>query len=198
MSDIPSRIILASGSPRRKELLEQAWLLIEVFPADINEDVHVGEAPSAYAKRLAKEKAAAVSKNYPEDFIIAADTIVVSPKGDILGKPKDEEDARKILGELQGKVHEVSTAYSIQCLERGVENTKIITTQVEMSPLSSDEIESYVLTDEPHDKAGAYAIQGAGASFIKSIKGSYTNVVGLPLAEVCTDLVELGAIETRL
>ncbi len=193
-----SHLILASASPRRKELLEQVWLAADVFPADIEEKRQQGEKALDYVLRLAEEKARAVSEKYPESFILAADTIVIGADGQVLEKPLDQKDAARMLRELSGSTHKVATAFSVCCQSKNKSITKVVETEVEMVKLSEEEIDSYVMTEEPMDKAGSYAIQGTAAGFIKSIRGSYTNVVGLPVAEVMEVLIEEGVVEARL
>jgi len=173
-------------------------LAADVFPANIEEIPQDGEAVFDYVLRLAIEKAKAVSVKYPDSFVLAADTIVVGSEGQLLEKPADAEDAARMLRELSGTSHTVATAFTIRCEAKGSEVTKLVKTEVEMVEITSDEIETYVATEEPMGKAGAYAIQGAASGFIKSIKGSYTNVVGLPVAEVMEALIDEGVVESRL
>lgn len=187
------RIILASASPRRSELLENIGLNFIKYPADIEEYFVPGETPEEGAKRLASQKAEYVAVNceYEEGIIIAADTIVVL--GDkILGKPADEKEACDMLSMLSGKSHQVITAV---CIKDIANNKKIVdteTTQVYFRPLEKSEIWYYIKTGEPLDKAGAYGIQGLGALFVERIEGCYFNVVGLPLYRIYTMLKSLG------
>jgi len=185
------RLILASGSRRRQELLTKVGISYRAMEADIEEylpnDVPVEEAVAA----LAFEKAAWVEARHPEDWILAADTVVVLGSA-VLQKPEDRDDAARMLRHLSGRSHEVFTGF---CLRNGrLDRTRkgFARTVVTMKTLSSKEIEGYVETGEPMDKAGAYGIQGIGAMFITKIYGSYTNVVGLPLAEVVDMLMEEG------
>jgi septum formation protein len=183
------RLVLASASPRRAELLAAAGFTFDVVPAAIDETPRAGEAPGDYALRVAREKAAAVARQRPGDAILAADTVVVAG-GEILGKPIDGQDARRTLSLLGGTTHDVLTAVVV--LANGTERTATVRTRVSFVPLSQREIDWYVATGEPDGKAGAYAIQGAAARFIDSIDGSWSNVVGLPVAAVYRMLKEAG------
>ena len=179
----PQRLILASASPRRRELLSQAGVDFEVRPVDIDETVRPGESPAGFVVRLAREKAAAAAANHPRAPVLAADTVVVL--GDqILGKPAGPEDAARMLGLLSGRVHQVLTGFCLLEPSFSRDATDYVSTDVEFRPLSEADIRNYVDSGECLDKAGAYAIQGRGASLTRRINGSYTNVVGLPLAEV--------------
>jgi septum formation protein len=175
---IVGRLILASASPRRAELLDSAGLDFDVRPADIDESVQRGESPEEYVRRLSIEKAAAVSR--PGEIVIAADT-TVEIDGEILGKPIDDADARRMLGLLAGAEHHVHTGVSVRADERT--RTVVVTTLVEFIPLDADAIQDYIATGEPFDKAGGYAIQGAGGGLVRRIDGSVSNVIGLPLEE---------------
>ena len=179
-------IVLASASPRRAELLKAAGIAFDILPAHVDESVHPGEAPEAYARRVSRAKASAVLQRSPGRPVLAADTVVVID-GHILGKPADPEDARRMLRLLSGKTHEVLTAVTLD------EETRVERTTVEFAPLSSAEIDAYVASGEPMDKAGAYAIQGLASRFVTSIRGSYSNVVGLPVALVYTMLKRAGS-----
>jgi septum formation protein len=176
-------LILASASPRRAELLASAGFSFEVAAADVDEAVHAGEAPRAYALRVARYKAAAIWATCRKSGnpVLAADTVVVAD-GQILGKPVDAGDAARMLKTLSGKVHEVHTAV-VLVAESG-EKSEVVTTRVRLLPLSDDEIAWYIESGEPQGKAGAYAIQGRAARFIDRIEGSWSNVVGLPIATV--------------
>lgn len=183
------RLVLASQSPRRRELLAQLGLAVEVRPAHADEAVLPGEAPRAYVLRVAREKARAVAG----EVILAADTAVVLA-GEVLGKPCDPEDARRMLRALSGTRHEVLTGV---CVRRasgalGVELDAVVSTEVAFATLSERAIEWYVATGEPLDKAGAYAIQGAGGAFVAEVRGSVSNVVGLPLLETAELLARAG------
>lgn len=185
------RLILASSSPRRSYLLEQAGLTFTVIPSSFDENSVSLSTPETYVKTLAEAKAADVSKAYPECWVIGADTIVVID-GKILGKPDSKEQARTMLKRLSGKTHQVFTGYCICCRDRERSFSDTVKTDVLFKNLSDNEIEWYINTSEPFDKAGAYAIQGLGTFIVKSIKGSYTNVVGLPVCEVIEFLIEEG------
>jgi septum formation protein len=182
-------LILASASPRRRELLAQAGYTFHVFPAHIPEHRHPAEAPIEFAKRLALEKAEAIFRDKERDLgddpdplvVLGADTIVVL--GDeVLGKPVDETDAARMLRLLSGRTHEVITGVAV-ATSSGVRVTAE-NTRVTMDPISEEEIREYVASGEPMDKAGAYAIQGLAGRWIPRIEGCYFNVVGLPLATV--------------
>jgi nucleoside triphosphate pyrophosphatase len=176
-------LILASASPRRAELLASAGFRFEVASADVDETPLADESPAAYALRVAHDKAAAAGARSREsrDVILAADTVVVSD-GRILGKPKNSDDARRMLRLLAGAVHDVLTAVVVK--GPAGEFAEVETTRVRFLPLEDAQIEWYVASGEPEGKAGAYAIQGRAARFIDRIEGSWSNVVGLPLATV--------------
>ena len=189
-------IVLASASPRRQELLRNAGIPFTVQPADIDETPLAGEAPRDCAERLAREKALAVFRIRPQDYVLGADTIVVVDDM-ILGKPRDADDAGRMLRLLSGRTHAVITGVCVvgpaAASESGdtaskqrqlPERTASETTLVTMCELSEDEIRDYVATGEPMDKAGAYAIQGLASRWIPRIEGDYSNVVGLPVALV--------------
>jgi septum formation protein len=187
-------LILASQSPRRSEILRQAGIPFVVKPADVDESVHPGELAEDYVRRVAEEKAMAVEKA-AGDVVLGADTVVVI-RGEILGKPRDRADAVRMLAQLAGREHEVITGI---CLRRDAEllHDRAVT-RVWFTPLTRQEIEQYVASGEPMDKAGAYAIQGLASKFIKRIDGSYTNVVGLPIELVMKHLPELNARPSSL
>ena len=175
------KFILASASPRRRELLASIGLDFEVIPSHVPEIHQEGEAPEEYVARLSRDKAHALAVQYPAQWVIAADTTVLL--GDqLLEKPVDANDAMRMLGTIAGKTHIVYTGVTLERAEGEYRDTRVAESEVRMLPLSPREIEWYVATGEPLDKAGAYAVQGIGAMFIDSIHGSYTNVVGLPLA----------------
>jgi len=186
-------LILASSSPRRQELLRQAGIPFEVEPAQVNEDQHTGEPPLSYACRLAAEKAQAVAGHHPQRWVLGADTIVVID-GESLGKPRDAQDAARMLRLLSGRAHEVTTAVSLIAPGRHAD-TRSCTTQVWFRTLSDEEIQQYVAGGEPMDKAGAYAVQGGAARWADRIEGDYSNVVGLPLALVTEMLRKNGLLE---
>jgi septum formation protein len=183
------RLVLASQSPRRRELLAGLGFALEIRPADTDESVHGGEGPRAYVARVAREKARAV----PGAVVLAADTAVVL--GDeILGKPRDEADAARMLRALSGTSHQVLTAVCVRRTDRGPaqEREALVATEVRFRPLLEREIAWYVATGEPLDKAGAYALQGAGGALVEAVSGSVSGVVGLPLAESLGLLGEVG------
>jgi nucleoside triphosphate pyrophosphatase len=185
------QLILASASPRRRELLHQIRVAHRCDPADIDEAVLPGEGAEEYVQRMAREKAAVVALRHSgvSCVILAADTSVVVDDV-ILGKPEDHADALAMLSRLTGGEHRVLTAV---CLVDGhSEKTVLVETVVEFLSLGLEECEAYLATDEPWDKAGAYAIQGIAGAFVKGIRGSYSNVVGLPLAETWQLLKEAG------
>lgn len=189
------KIILASTSPRRKDLLQSVGIQFEIIAPSSDESLLAKERPENYALRLSKEKALSVSKNLDGNtLVIGADTIVVVDN-QILGKPKDEEDAKIMLSKISGKAHHVLTAFSITKGEDEILHTHIVGTEVIVKTLEPQEIEGYIKTGEPMDKAGAYGIQGVGAFVVKEVRGSYTNVVGLPLVEVTEALKKLGALK---
>ncbi len=188
-----NRLILASESPRRYELLKQIGLDFKVVPSKILEEFVQGESPSDHVIRLAEAKAREVASKYPDGWVVAADTIVCI-NGSILGKPKDGEEAAEMLRRLSGQDHRVLTGFSVCHLGKGESDKEVVQTVVRMKPLTREEIQWYVHTREPFDKAGGYAIQGIGSFMIESIQGSYTNVVGLPLCELIQMLVRLGTI----
>jgi septum formation protein len=179
----PPRLVLASRSPRRRELLGQLGVALDVLPADADEAVLPGEAPRAYVVRVARAKARAVAG----EFVLAADTAVVLGH-EVLGKPTDAADARRMLRALSGSSHEVLTAVVVRRAAPALELEAVVATGVEFAPLSEAEVAWYAASGEPLDKAGAYALQGAGGAFVLGVRGSVSNVVGLPLAET-TDLL---------
>ena len=191
------RLILASKSPRRKELLEQAGLIVTVVPSCVDEDGINITAPENLVKTLAEAKAREVAGAYPENWVIGADTIVLID-GEILGKPDSTETARRMIQQLNGQTHEVFTGYAIFCEAMKTCISGVEKTDVHFRNLSQQEIEWYIQTDEPYDKAGAYAIQGLGSFLVKRICGSYTNVVGLPVCEVLEHLLKTGIIEREI
>lgn len=190
-----NEIVLASASPRRAELLELARIPFRVAPADIPEEPLPGEEAVAHAMRLAEEKArVAAGRETSGRWFIGADTIVVL-NGRIIGKPLDAADAEAMLSELSGHRHQVVTAYSVLDRQNGACVSRAVRTEVVFKPLSAGEIQEYVATGCPLDKAGAYAIQGGAAHFVKEIRGSYTNVVGLPTCELYRTLQQMGALQ---
>ena len=181
-------VILASQSPRRKELLGLLRIPFTVRVADIDETMDPAGAPAEEVARLSREKAAAVPRA-PEDVVIAADTIVVL-EGRVLGKPKDEADACNMLRSLSGRAHQVMTGVTVLCGQRQLTHTEI--TDIHFRPLTEREIRAYVATGEPMDKAGAYGIQGGAALFADGMRGDYYNVVGLPVCALYQMLLQLA------
>ena len=204
------KLILASASPRRAELLRAAGYAFDVRATDVDESIREGESPAAYVRRLAAEKSAAAMRNKGSDLdlfvspapggakrkdrdltpcFIAADTTVVVD-GEILAKPLDDADAARMLRRLSGRRHDVLTGLS---LRRGAfELGRVVTTFVDFSPLTDDDIAWYVASGEGRDKAGAYAIQGLASRFVPRIEGSYSNVVGLPISAVRELVIEIS------
>lgn len=182
-------IILASASPRRAVLLEQIGLAFSVQPADVDETPKNGEPPEQYVQRLARDKALAVSASAPDCLVLGADTTVVLD-GRILGKPADANDARAMLGRLSGATHQVMTAVALA--QNGRSQCRLVITEVCFRELSAAEIDAYIATGEPMDKAGGYGIQGLGGIFINELRGSYSSVVGLPLQETAALLEDAG------
>ncbi|NDF14739.1 septum formation protein Maf [bacterium] len=192
-------LILASGSPRRKDLLTLAGVRFRILVPDVDETPILGESPRSMVRRLSEEKANAVWRGLLEKneaaYVLSADTTVVSPKGVVLGKPEDELHAERMIRALQGRAHEVLTGYTLLDLEGGRlrrKATRVVRTRVFIQAMSSSEIKRYVALGESLDKAGAYAAQGFGMAMIESISGSYTNVIGLPMTEVMRDLKGFG------
>ncbi|MBQ7196612.1 MAG: septum formation inhibitor Maf [Synergistaceae bacterium] len=175
------KIILASGSPRRRELLKDIGLEFEIYKPDVDESKLENELPQDLCLRLSRLKAKSGAEKFPGSIIIAADTIVVIDKK-ILGKPHDREDAFRMLKTLQGREHEVITGVSVALNEKIFSHAEHTT--VKFISMTDDEIREYVSTGECDDKAGAYAIQGKGATLIEGINGDYFNVVGLPLCSL--------------
>jgi septum formation protein len=192
-------LILASSSPRRQELLREIGIPFQVHAANIDEDQIMGEVPSAYALRLAREKAQAVATHYPQSYVLGADTIVVVDS-EVLGKPRDQGDAVRMLRLLSGRGHEVITAVSLVApgtvAPGKLAETRANTTKVYFRELAEDEIQRYVAGGEPMDKAGAYAIQGGASRWADRIEGEFSNVVGLPLSLVTDMLRTTGLMKS--
>jgi septum formation protein len=183
------RVVLASSSPRRRQLLDLIGIEHEVLPSNIDETLRPRETPRRHAERLAREKASAIATREPGKITIAADTIVVINRK-VLGKPRDEDDARRMLAMLSGREHTVITAVAVargRKLRSAVEEVR-----VKFRRLREDEIDAYVATGEPMDKAGAYGIQGFGATIVDCVNGDYFAVMGLPLARLVILLRDLG------
>ena len=188
-------IVLASASPRRSELLSQVGIEFEVIPSNIPEEPLDGETPSEHVIRLAFQKASEVLRRVGDGkWVIGSDTVVIIDD-EILGKPEDRADARRMLKKLSGREHRVITGYSIINSSSLSEVKKAVETVVKFKRLTDDEIKGYVDSGEPMDKAGAYAIQGLGSFMVEGIIGSYSNVVGLPVCQIVNDLEDLGAIK---
>lgn len=206
MSTTKGQLILASSSPRRKELLERAGVSFSVIPASVDEVVLENEEAGNAALRIAEDKAKAVAAKHPESYVLAADTIVALhwetlseddtsttvEKTTLFGKPACQDEAKKILKALQGRAHKVVTGFCLTCIEDSYTVSRLVETEIVFRPLSDGEIDAYISTGEPMDKAGAYAIQGRGAVLIDSIRGSYTNVIGLPVCQVLEELRSAG------
>ena len=186
-----AQIILASGSPRRQELLARLGVPFDIRPADIEEIVDEDKLPHEVARSLAEDKASHVAKAFPQCAVIGSDTIVVS-QGQILGKPKDYDDAMGMLRQLSGNWHEVVTGLSVQWGEHSITDHNV--TRVHFATMSDEEIANYIKTGDPMDKAGAYGIQGLAGFYIDRIEGDYYNVMGLPLSKLLGMLRSIGVI----
>ncbi len=179
-------LVLASASPRRRELLLQAGFAFTILASDADETAFAGEDAISLALRLARVKAETIGAQAPDSVVLAADTVVVAPSGELLGKPADGADAARMLGLLSGATHQVVTGVCVWSAQRT--GAAAALTWVTFNTLAEDEIAGYVAQGEPLGKAGAYAIQGRAARWIPRIHGDYTNVVGLPLSLVTTML----------
>jgi septum formation protein len=188
-------LILASASPRRKDLLTDLGVRFQVLPSSVEETPLEGETPAAQVRRLAEAKARDVARTVSGSWVLGADTIVVID-GEILGKPETIEDAVRMLSTLANRIHTVYTGYAlVDPTPPHHARVRHVSSSVHIRALTREEIEAYVGSGEPMDKAGAYAIQGIGAAIVQAVTGSYTNVVGLPLCEVAQDLKELGIFD---
>ena len=188
-----SELILASASPRRRELLSQLGAPFRVLPADIDERRDAAEAPRDYVIRLSQSKAEYVARQHPDAWVLGADTIVVI--GDrILGKPTDAADAEAMLASLSGRAHEVVTGVALARHDQGYMASEVVGTRVYFRVLSEADIAAYLATPEPFDKAGSYAIQGRGGAFVERYEGCYTNVVGLPVQRAAAMLRRAGVL----
>ncbi|MCR8629596.1 Maf family protein [Paenibacillus radicis (ex Xue et al. 2023)] len=193
---VERKLILASSSPRRQELIRTLQLPYEIRVSDVNEDTEPGLTPAEIVEQLSGRKAAAVCEMYKSELskecvVIGSDTIVVLD-GQVLGKPKDRQDASRMLNALQGREHQVFSGVACLDLSSGTQLVDHQVTSVYMKPLSDEQIERYILTGEPMDKAGSYAIQGLGATIVERIEGDYFNVVGLPMSLLSDLLKRLG------
>jgi septum formation protein len=182
-------VVLASQSPRRRELLTLVGIPHTVQPADIDESLWPDEHPAAHCERLAREKIAVVARSAPDALVIGSDTIVVVD-GDVLGKPRDEAHAEEMLTRLAGRSHVVMTGVAVQW--RGQQRSAVEEVGVTFHPLSREAIRQYIATREPMDKAGAYGIQGYGATIVRRVDGDYFAVMGLPLQRLVRVMAELG------
>jgi septum formation protein len=188
-------LVLASASPRRREILAQAGLRFEVMPAEIDETPVPGESPAGLVERLAREKALAVAQRLPtrpRRLVLGSDTIVIAPDGDVLGKPRDADHAVEQLARLAGHWHRVMTAIAVARSGGGEPRSQVVVTRVRMRPAGRDELVEYVAVGESFDKAGGYAIQGEGRRFVVGLEGSHSNVIGLPLEETLALLAASG------
>jgi len=182
---------LASASPRRKELLEQIGLKFRVEPSNYQENIRFDSEPHDLARSLSLEKARLVARNHRNALVIAADTFIVF-EGRILGKPRTETEAKEMLETMSGKPHSVITGFTIIDTDSNKTVSRSVETRVHLRKLGSDEIDAYVRSREPLDKAGAYAIQGLGSVIVERIEGDYSNVIGLPLSALTESLKEFG------
>ena len=189
------KLILASSSPRRAEILRQAGIAFEIFAGPVDESRGPNEPPTAYVRRLAEAKARAVVEGgatpQAPAWVVGADTIVLID-GLVLGKPASAAEARSMLEALSGRTHEVLTGIAVLRLPEGAAQIELESTKVTIAPLSKEEIEDYIATGEPFGKAGAYAIQGRAGRFVTRIEGCYFNIVGLPLGRLYRMLKGLG------
>jgi septum formation protein len=186
------RLVLASASPRRQELVRSVGLTFVVDPADVDEREHVGETPVDYVARVANAKAAVVTARRDDRAVVLAADTTVDVDGAILGKPADDDDARRMLRLMSGRTHLVHTA--IVCASRAGVVSDVVTTAVTFTPLTERTLDRYLALGEHRDKAGAYGIQGAAGAFVERIHGSPTNVIGLPLAQTIVLLRSAGIV----
>lgn len=183
------RLVLASASPRRRDILRQLGLEPEVRPADVDERLLPGEDPGEHVRRLAREKAARVLESEPDALVIGGDTVVVRD-GEVLGKPADAEEAVAMLLSLSGKTHEVLSGLAMAGADRAVD--AVARTSVRFRTFDQDTARGYVATGEPMDKAGAYGIQGLGAALVEGVEGDYYSIVGLPVAALLQLFEQMG------
>jgi septum formation protein len=187
-------LVLASASPRRKKLLETVGVDVEVHPSGVGEETVPGESPDRHVARLARAKALEVGRTHLARWVLGADTAVVVDR-EVLGKPRNEAEAYAMLRKLSGREHFVMTGYFIYHSTGGQFRQGVVKTRVTVKSLTDRDIQGYIRTGEPFDKAGAYAVQGIGMFMIEKVTGSYPNVVGLPVCEVIAHLRDLGAIQ---
>ncbi len=190
---ISGRFILASASPRRSELLKLLGLDFDVIPGSVDEVFRPAETPREHVLRLSEEKALSVARCHPDAWVLGADTIVVVA-GEVLGKPGSPAEAKGMLEKLSGREHEVFTGFSIIRQDRRSRIREVVGSSILFREIAADEMAWYTGTEEPYDKAGAYAVQGMGGCFIREIHGSFSNVIGLPLCEVVEALKRVAAI----
>jgi len=186
-------IILASESTRRVDILRSLGISFSIIPPDIDEERRRDESPREFVLRMSEEKARKVGDHFPDKWVIGADTVVVL-RGKVLGKPKDEGDAFDTLKGLRGKWHKVITGYCVLNTSKDVMSCDAVETKVLVRNMTDEEIVRYIKTSEPMGKAGSYAVHGKGGYMVKEIKGSYSNVVGLPICEVAEVLLSLGVL----
>jgi len=191
--NMQASFIIASASPRRRELLGALIPDFEIIPSNIDESPLDGESPEGHVLRLSREKALVVSRAHPGRWVLGADTVVVID-GKMLGKPTMPAEARKMLGMLSGREHTVITGFALVKEGEGVVVNDTVRSGVLFKNITEDEMQWYTATSEPYDKAGGYAVQGKASFFIKEIRGSHTNVIGLPLSEVVTAMEKVGAL----
>ena len=189
----PPRLILASASPRRRELLQQTPLRFRVIPSRMEETRRDEEPAEIYVARIAAEKARAIAKRQPGFWILAADTIVAL-EGRVFGKPANLDNARQMLTTLSGHPHQVMTAFVLLDTAGNTTAAEVVTSQVTFKELSASEVTAYLATGEPFDKAGAYAFQGKGRDLIAQVSGSHSNIIGLPMDEVTAALRTVGLL----
>ncbi|MCL7487675.1 MAG: Maf family protein [Desulfobulbaceae bacterium] len=192
------QLILASSSPRRQRFLRNLGIEFTVITADIDETPITGEAPDTFARRMAQAKAGAVARAKPRCWVIGADTVVTLSDGTILGKPANEDEAATMLALLNNTTHRVMTGMCFCCLEQDIETTLVETTEVTFMDVPEQALKAYIQSGEPLDKAGAYGIQGRGSFLVRSINGSCTNVIGLPVNRLVQLLLEHNIIDTPL
>jgi septum formation protein len=190
-------IVLASGSPRRREILTSLGLDFRVIPGNASEDLDEGISPEVAVSELSRRKAMAVASGLSEETLIIGSDTVIANDGRILGKPQDDDDAFRMLSNLRGATHQVLTGVTVLDTASGRSETKVVSTAVTMRNYTDEEISAYVATGEPRDKAGSYAIQGLGKSMVQEIAGSFDNVVGMPSSALLELLGMFGVSSNR-